>query len=389
MKKLTRQLYIGSVPVGGDAPCAVQSMCSTDTRDVAATLAQINPLFQAGCEIIRCAVPDMDAAIALGHIKKASPIPVIADIHFDYKLALKVLEGGIDGLRLNPGNIGDSWKVAEVVKSAADRKVPIRIGVNAGSLEKELLEKYGHPTAEAMVESALGHIRILEDLNYQEIKISLKASDVMKTVSAYRLLSQKVDYPLHIGITEAGTIFSGTIKSSVGLGILLADGIGDTLRVSLTGDPLDEVRVGYEILKSLGLRQRGVNFVSCPTCGRCQINLIKVAEDVERRLQGIILKSLGLRQRGVNFVSCPTCGRCQINLIKVAEDVERRLQGIDKRITVAVMGCAVNGPGEAREADVGIAGGKGEGLVFRHGEIVRKVPEDQLAEALLEEIEKL
>jgi len=348
MKKLTRQLYIGSVPVGGDAPCAVQSMCSTDTRDVAATLAQIHPLFQAGCEIIRCAVPDMDAAIALGHIKKASPIPVIADIHFDYKLALKVLEGGIDGLRLNPGNIGDSWKVAEVVKSAADRKVPIRIGVNAGSLEKELLEKYGHPTAEAMVESALGHIRILEDLNYQEIKISLKASDVMKTVSAYRLLSQKVDYPLHIGITEAGTIFSGTIKSSVGLGILLADGIGDTLRVSLTGDPLDEVRVGYEILKSLGLRQRGVN-----------------------------------------FVSCPTCGRCQINLIKVAEDVERRLQGIDKRITVAVMGCAVNGPGEAREADVGIAGGKGEGLVFRHGEIVRKVPEDQLAEALLEEIEKL
>lgn len=348
MKKLTRQLHIGSVPVGGDAPCAVQSMCSTDTRDVAATLAQINPLFQAGCEIIRCAVPDMDAAIALGRIKKASPIPVIADIHFDYKLALKVLEGGIDGLRLNPGNIGDSWKVAEVVKSAADRKVPIRIGVNAGSLEKELLEKYGHPTAEAMVESALGHIRILEDLNYQEIKISLKASDVMKTVSAYRLLSQKVDYPLHIGITEAGTIFSGTIKSSVGLGILLADGIGDTLRVSLTGDPLDEVRVGYEILKSLGLRQRGVN-----------------------------------------FVSCPTCGRCQINLIKVAEDVERRLQGIDKRITVAVMGCAVNGPGEAREADVGIAGGKGEGLVFRHGEIVRKVPEDQLAEALLEEIEKL
>jgi (E)-4-hydroxy-3-methylbut-2-enyl-diphosphate synthase len=323
-------------------------MCSTDTRDVDATLIQIRGLAEAGCEIIRCAVPDMDAAEALGQIKRESPIPVIADIHFDYKLALHVLEGGIDGLRLNPGNIGDTWKVAEVVKSAAERKVPIRIGVNAGSLEKELLTKYGHPTAEAMVESALGHIRILEDLGYQEIKISLKASDVMKTVSAYRLLSQKVDYPLHIGITEAGTIFSGTIKSSVGLGILLADGIGDTLRVSLTGDPLDEVRVGYEILKSLGLRQRGVN-----------------------------------------FVSCPTCGRCQINLIKVAEDVERRLQGVDKRITVAVMGCAVNGPGEAREADVGIAGGKGEGLVFRHGEIVRKVPEEQLADALLEEIEKI
>jgi len=339
---------IGPVPVGGAAPCAVQSMCSTDTRNVIATLEQINGLANGGCEIIRCAVPDMDAAVALGQIKRESPIPVIADIHFDYKLALQVLKGGIDGLRLNPGNIGDSWKVGEVVRSASDRKVPIRIGVNAGSLEKDLLEKYGHPTAEAMVDSALGHIRILEDLGYREIKVSLKASDVMKTVSAYRLLSEKVDYPMHIGITEAGTVFSGTIKSSVGLGILLADGIGDTLRVSLTGDPLDEVRVGYEILKSLGLRQRGVN-----------------------------------------FVSCPTCGRCQINLIKVAEDVERRLQGVDKRITVAVMGCAVNGPGEAREADVGIAGGKGEGLVFRHGEIVRKVPENELADALLEEIEKL
>lgn len=348
MKKLTRQIHVGSVAIGGDAPCSVQSMCSTDTRDISATLAQITGLAGVGCEIVRCAVPDMDAAIALGTIKASSPIPVIADIHFDYKLALKVLEQGIDGLRLNPGNIGDKWKVEEVVKAAAERKVPIRIGVNAGSLEKELLERYGHPTAEAMAESALGHIRILEDLGYREIKVSLKASDVLKTVQAYRLLSQQVDYPLHIGITEAGTIFSGTIKSSVGLGILLADGIGDTMRVSLTGDPLDEVRVGYEILKSLGLRQRGVN-----------------------------------------FVSCPTCGRCQINLIKVAEDVERRLQGVDKRITVAVMGCAVNGPGEAREADVGVAGGKGEGLIFRHGEIVRKVPEDMLAEALLEEIDKL
>lgn len=348
MKKLTRQLRIGSVAVGGTAPCAVQSMCNTDTRDVAATLSQISALSDVGCEIIRCAVPDMDAAVALGEIKAQSPIPVIADIHFDYKLALKVLEGGIDGLRLNPGNIGEIWKVQEVVKGAQERKVPIRIGVNAGSLEKELLEKYGHPTPEAMAESALGHIRILEELGYQEIKVSLKASDVMKTVQAYRILSQKVDYPLHIGITEAGTIFSGTIKSSVGLGILLADGIGDTMRVSLTGDPVDEVRVGYEILKSLGLRQRGVN-----------------------------------------FVSCPTCGRCQINLIKVAEDVEKRLQGVEKRITVAVMGCAVNGPGEAREADVGVAGGKGEGLIFRRGEIVRKVPEDKLADALIEEIEKL
>jgi len=348
MKPQTRQLHVGSVPVGGGAPCSVQSMCSTDTRDIDATLGQIIALADAGCEIVRCAVPDADAADALTTIKGKSPIPVIADIHFDYKLALRVLEGGIDGLRLNPGNIGEHWKVAEVVKSAAERNVPIRIGVNAGSLEKSLLEKYGHPTAEAMVESALGHIRILEDLKYQEIKISLKASDVPKTVAAYRLLSQQVNYPLHIGITEAGTIFSGTIKSSVGLGILLADGIGDTLRVSLTGNPVDEVRVGYEILKTLGLRQRGVN-----------------------------------------FVSCPTCGRCQLDLIKVAEEVERRLQTVTKQITVAVMGCAVNGPGEAREADVGIAGGKGEGLIFRKGEIVRKVSEAELADALLEEIERL
>ena len=348
MKKLTRQLHIGSVAVGGGAPCSVQSMCSTDTRDTVATLQQISRLADAGCEIVRCAVPDADAAVALAHIKQQSPIPVIADIHFDYKLALKVLDGGIDGLRLNPGNIGEKWKVAEVVKAAAERKVPIRIGVNGGSLEKSLLEKFGHPTAEAMVESALGHVRILEDLNYQEIKISLKASDVPKTVEAYRLLSSQVEYPLHIGITEAGTTFSGTIKSSVGLGILLYDGIGDTLRVSLTGDPADEVRVGYTILKSLGLRQRGVN-----------------------------------------FVSCPTCGRCQINLIKVAEEIEQRLQKVDKTITVAVMGCAVNGPGEAREADVGVAGGNGEGLIFRKGEIVRKVAEADLVEALLEEIERL
>jgi (E)-4-hydroxy-3-methylbut-2-enyl-diphosphate synthase len=348
MKKITRQIYIGSIPIGGDAPCSVQSMCSTDTRDISATIAQITELAEVGCEIVRCAVPDMEAANALAQIKLMSPIPVVADIHFDYKLALQVLEGGIDGLRLNPGNIGEKWKVAEIVASAAERKVPIRIGVNAGSLEKELLQRYGHPSAEAMVESALGHIRILEDLNYREIKISLKASDVMKTVAAYRLFSEQSDYPLHVGITEAGTLFSGTIKSSVGLGILLAEGLGDTMRVSLTGAPRDEVRVGYDILKAVGLRQRGVN-----------------------------------------FVSCPTCGRCQIDLIRVAEDVEKRLQGVDKKITVAVMGCAVNGPGEAREADVGIAGGHGEGLVFRHGEIVRKVPEGMLADALMEEISRL
>ncbi|AAR34833.1 flavodoxin-dependent (E)-4-hydroxy-3-methylbut-2-enyl-diphosphate synthase [Geobacter sulfurreducens] len=348
MKAKTRQIRVGNVPVGGDAPCSVQSMCNTDTRDAGATLDQINALAAAGCEIVRCAVPDMAAAEALGAIKRQSPIPVIADIHFDYKLALKVLEGGIDGLRLNPGNIGERWKVEEVVAAARERLVPIRIGVNAGSLEKELLQKYGHPTAEAMVESALGHVRILEELGYDQIKISLKASDVPKTVAAYRLLAQRIDYPLHIGITEAGTMFSGTIKSAVGLGILLADGIGDTLRVSLTGDPVDEVRVGFEILKALNLRQKGIN-----------------------------------------LVSCPTCGRCQINLIGVAEEVEKRLAGIDAHLTVAVMGCVVNGPGEAREADVGIAGGRGEGLLFRNGEIVRKVPEADMADALIAEVEKI
>lgn len=347
MKKLTRQIKVGDVKIGGGAPCSVQSMCSTDTRDKGATLAQIRGLADAGCELVRCAVLDMDAAEALGDIKAESPIPVIADIHFDYKLALKVLERGIDGLRLNPGNIGERWKVEEVVKAARERLVPIRIGVNAGSLEKELLAKYGRPTAEAMAESALGHVRILEELGYDQIKISLKASDVMKTVEAYTLLSAKVDYPLHIGITEAGTIFSGTIKSSVGLGVLLARGIGDTMRVSLTGNPVDEVRVGFEILKALGLRQRGIN-----------------------------------------FVSCPTCGRCQINLIGVAEEVERRLQGVQSPITVAVMGCVVNGPGEAREADIGLAGGRGEGLLFSHGEIVRKVPEAEMADALVEEVMK-
>jgi (E)-4-hydroxy-3-methylbut-2-enyl-diphosphate synthase len=323
-------------------------MCNTDTRDRAATLLQIRQLADAGCELVRCAVLDMEAAEALGRIKTESPMPVIADIHFDYRLALKVLEGGIDGLRLNPGNIGERWKVAEVVKAAAERHVPIRIGVNAGSLEKELLRKHGHPTAAAMVESALGHVRILEELGYDQIKISLKASDVMKTVEAYRLLAEAVDYPLHIGITEAGTAFSGTIKSSVGLGILLAEGIGDTMRVSLTANPVDEVRVGFEILKALGLRRHGVN-----------------------------------------FVSCPTCGRCQINLISVAEEVERRLRNINAPLTVAVMGCVVNGPGEAREADVGIAGGQGEGLLFRNGEVVRKVPESEMADALVAEVEKM
>lgn len=344
MSPQTRQILVGKLPIGGGAPIAVQSMCSTDTRDVAATLAQIERLIAAGCEIVRCAVPDEDAARALAEVRKGCRIPLVADIHFDYRLALLALESGVDALRLNPGNIGERWKVEEVVRACAERRVPIRIGVNGGSLEQELLAKYGHASAAAMVESALGHIRILEELGYEEIKVSLKASDVRRTVDAYRLLRNQVDYPLHIGITEAGTTWGGTIKSAVGLGALLYDGIGDTLRVSLTGDPVEEVRVGWEILRALDLRERG------PV-----------------------------------FISCPTCGRCQIDLIPIAEEVERRLRDLPRKIVVAVMGCVVNGPGEAREADVGIAGGKGQGLLFRRGEVVRKVAQDELADALVAE----
>lgn len=348
MRRVSRRIQLGNVAIGGGAPVSVQSMCSTSTSDVTATLEQIGRLAEAGCEIVRCAVPDEHAALALSAIRAQCPIPLVADIHFDYRLALTALQSGVDGLRLNPGNIGERWKVEEVVKACAERQVPIRIGVNAGSLEKELLERHGHPTAAAMVESALGHIRILEDLGYQDIKVSLKASDIRRTVEAYRLLAAQVDYPLHIGITEAGTTWAGTIKSAVGLGALLYDGIGDTLRVSLTGDPVEEVRVGWEILKSLELRERGPVFVSCPTCGRCQIDLISVAEEVEKRLHDLPLT-----------------------------------------ITIAVMGCVVNGPGEAREADLGIAGGKGQGILFRHGEVVRKVPQEELADALVEEAWKL
>ena len=344
MRRKTRRITVGDVAVGDGVPISVQSMCNTDTRDVQATTEQIRRLFEAGCEIVRCAVPDEEAALALRRICADSPLPVIADIHFDYRLALTSLEGGVQGLRINPGNIGERWKVQEVVRACAERSVPIRIGVNGGSLEKELLERYGHPTPEAMVESALGHIRLLEDLSFDQIKVSLKASDIRRTVEAYRQLADRVDYPLHIGITEAGTTWSGTIKSAIGLGTLLYDGIGDTLRVSLTGDPVEEVRVGWEILKALELRERG------PV-----------------------------------FVSCPTCGRCQIDLITVAEEVERRLHDLPEKITVAVMGCVVNGPGEAREADIGIAGGKGQGLLFRHGQVVRKVPQAELADALVAE----
>ncbi len=346
-RERTRVIHAGSIAVGGGNPVSVQSMTKTDTRDVRATSEQILLLESAGCEIIRLAVPDMEAAQALGRIKEAVHIPIIADIHFDWRLALEAIRQGVDGLRLNPGNIGAAWKVKEVVLSAKERSVPIRIGVNAGSLEKDLLEKYNHPTPEALVESAERHIRILEDLDFRTIKVSLKASNVVKTVDAYRLFSGKYDYPLHIGISEAGPPFTGMIKSSVGLGILLSEGIGDTMRVSLTAAPEEEVRVAYEILKSLGLRRRGPEIISCPTCGRC----------------------------------------C-IDLRPLAQKVEDAIRDIKEPISVAVMGCVVNGPGEAREADFGIAGGKGMGLVFRKGEVVKKVKEDELLEALMKLIKE-
>ena len=347
-RKKTRQITLGNLKIGGNAPVAVQSMCNTDTRDAVKTLDQISCLEQAGCELVRLAVPDEEAALAIGKIRQGTTMPLIADIHFDYRLALEAVKQGVHGLRINPGNIGGKDKVAEVVRACEDRGIPIRIGVNAGSLEKQLLEKFGHPTPEAIVESAFGHIRILEELNFTNLKVSLKASDVMTTVASYRLFSEKSDYPLHIGISEAGTLYSGTIKSSVGLGILLAEGLGDTMRVSLTADPVEEVRVAYEILKSLKVRQRGVN-----------------------------------------IISCPTCGRTEIDIIGLASEVEKRLAHIKEPITVAVMGCVVNGPGEAREADVGIAGGKGVGLLFKHGEIVTKLSEKELADVLVKEVEEI
>jgi len=346
-RKKTRKIYVGSVAVGGGSPISVQSMTKTDTRDIKATVKQIRSLQKAGCEIIRIAVPDLEAAKALGSIKKHVTIPVIADIHFDWRLALEAITQGVDGLRINPGNIGARWKVAEVVSAASDRHIPIRIGVNAGSLSKKLLAKHRHPTPEALVESAEEHIDILEQLRFRDIKVSLKASNVPTTVDAYRLFSRRFRYPLHIGISEAGPSFTGIIKSSVGLGILLEEGIGDTVRVSLSADPHEEIRVAYEILKSLGLRTKGANIISCPTCGRCEIDI-----------------------RGL------------------AAKVESRLKDFDKPLTVAVMGCVVNGPGEAREADIGIAGGKGFGLLFRKGKIIKRVEEKKLLKELMEEINR-
>lgn len=347
-RRKSRTIAIGQVTIGGENPVAVQSMTNTKTENIPATVDQIHRITDRGCEIIRCAVPTLEAAQALKEIRKQIAIPLVADIHFDYRLALAALESGVDALRLNPGNIGGRDRVEKVVEAARQRQVPIRIGVNAGSLPKDLLEKYGHPTAEALVEAAWRHIHILEEMDYNNIVISLKAHDVPLTLAAYRLMARECDYPLHVGITEAGTIRSGLIKSAVGIGTLLAEGIGDTIRVSLTGDPLAEIDAGFEILKSLGLRQHGPTLVSCPTCGR-------------------------------------TCW----SLEKVAKEVEARLAEIPEPITVAVMGCVVNGPGEAREADVGIAGGKGEGLLFRKGQILRKVPEARLVEELFEEIQKI
>lgn len=348
MRKRTKPLRLGGLQIGGGAPIVVQSMTKTDTRDVAATVAQIKRLERAGCEIVRVAVLDIDAAKAIKSIKRRITIPLIADVHFDHRLALEAMAKGADGLRINPGNIGSRAKVREVVSMAKDTGIPIRIGVNAGSLEKELLKKYKHSTPKALVESAGRHIKILEDLKFRAIKVSLKASDVMKTVEAYRLFSRTYRYPLHIGISEAGPSFQGTIKSAVGLGMLLSEGIGDTMRVSLTADPVEEVKVAYEILKCLRLRQSGPEIISCPTCGRCQLNI-----------RGIV------------------------------EKVETGLAKIKKPLKVAVMGCVVNGPGEAREADIGIAGGKGVGILFKHGKVVRKLKEKDLFTVLMREVKKM
>lgn len=343
-RRKSKEISIGNVKIGNNNPISVQSMCNTDTRDIEATTRQIKELADAGCELVRLAVLNKDAAEAIKELVKISPVPLIADIHFDYRLAIQCINNGISALRLNPGNIGKRENVEKVVTLAKQQNIPIRIGVNAGSLEKDLLDK-NIPLHEKMVESAMKHIQILEDLDFDKIKVSLKSSDVLTTIEAYRLMAQKVEYPLHLGVTEAGTLKSGLIKSSVGLGTLLAEGIGDTIRVSLTENPVEEVFAGYEILKSLKLRQRGVN-----------------------------------------FVSCPTCGRTQIDLIGLAKKVEARFKNLDKNVTIATMGCVVNGPGEARHADFGIAGGINEGYVFKKGEIVARVPESELLDKLEEVI---
>ena len=345
---MTRQILVGGVPVGGGAPVTIQSMCNTKTDDVEATVAQILQLEEAGCEIVRVAIPDQAAADAVGAIKEHIHIPLVADIHFNYRYALRCAEQGIDAIRINPGNIGGEEKVKAVAQACAARHIPIRIGVNGGSLEKNLRAKYGGVTAEALVESALGHAALLEKHGFYDICFSVKSSDVPTTMAAYRLLHERSDYPLHLGVTEAGTPSMGLVKSAMGIGGLLCMGIGDTIRVTLTADPVEEIYAAKKILKAAGVRKGGVN-----------------------------------------LIACPTCGRTRIDLIPMAEEVERRLSGCTKDITVAVMGCAVNGPGEASAADIGIAGGNGEGLLFRRGEILYKVPQERLVDALMEEIEKL
>ena len=341
----TKVIQIGNRVIGGGNPILIQSMTNTKTEDVEATVAQILRLEEAGCEIVRCTVPTMEAALALKEIKKQIHIPLVADIHFDYKMAIAAMENGADKIRINPGNIGSIDRIKAVVDCAKERNIPIRIGVNSGSLEKELVAKYNGVTAEGIVESALDKVRIVEELGYDNLVVSIKSSDVMMCAKAHELIAEKCPYPLHVGITESGTVFSGNIKSSIGLGIILSQGIGDTIRVSLTGDPVEEIKTAK-----------------------------------------LVLRTLGLRKGGIEVVSCPTCGRTQIDLIKLANDVETLVAGIPLDIKVAVMGCVVNGPGEAKEADIGIAGGKGEGLLIKKGEIIKKIPEDQLLSTLKEEL---
>lgn len=345
----TRAVRIGDVAIGGDHPIRIQSMCNTKTEDVEATVAQIRALTAAGCEIVRVAVPTVAAAEAIGDIRRQIKIPLVADIHFDYRLALAAMEHGADKIRINPGNIGEDWKLREVVNAAKERNIPIRVGVNSGSLEKDLLQKYGGVTAEGIVESALEKVHRIEELGYENLVISIKSSDVLMCIRAHELLAAETDYPLHIGITEAGTLLRGTVKSAVGLGVILYEGIGDTIRVSLTGDPLEEIKAAREILKSLGLRKGGVEVVSCPTCGRTEIDLIGLANRVE-------------------------------SLVERYSDLDVR---------VAVMGCVVNGPGEAREADFGVAGGKGAGVLIRKGEVIRTMPEAELLPALEAELQRI
>jgi (E)-4-hydroxy-3-methylbut-2-enyl-diphosphate synthase len=344
-RRKTRTVRVGKIAIGGEAPVTVQSMTNTRTADVRATVEQIRRMEKAGCEIVRVAVPDMEAAKAVGQIKERISIPLVADIHFDYRLALEAIRQGADKIRINPGNIGSRTRVGRVLESAGERGVPIRVGVNAGSLEKHILKKYGGITPEALVESALGHLRLCEEMDFHDVAVSIKASNVPMMIEANRLLSEKTDCPIHLGVTEAGTAALGGLRSAVGIGTLLAEGIGDTIRVSLTADPVDEIRAGWEILKSLRLRRRGLT-----------------------------------------VVSCPTCGRLQTNMIPIVEALEKALADVDKPVTVAIMGCAVNGPGEAKEADIGVACGKNEALLFRKGKSIKKISEQKILETLIEEV---